>query len=62
MICTECGGTVVASYIKAHMMLIYGIRPPQTMGVNEVGVGPTTCLVSFPRVLQEVKCMVPGCP
>ena len=31
-------------------------------GVDEVGVGPATYVVSFPGVLQEVKYLVPGCP
>ena len=31
-------------------------------GVDEVGLGPTTYVVSFPKVLQEVRRLVPGCP
>ena len=27
-----------------------------------MGVGLTTCMVSFPRVLQEMDFPVPGCP
>ena len=40
----------------------HGICIPQTRGVNEVGVGPATYVVYLPRVIQEVKCLVPGCP
>ena len=43
------------------MPRIHGICVPQTRGVNGVGVGPSTYVVSFPRVLKEVKCLVPGC-
>ena len=32
------------------------------MGFDEVGGGPTTYVVSFPKVLQEVRFPVPGCP
>ena len=32
------------------------------MGVGEVGGGTTTYVVSFPKVLQEVICPVPGFP
>ena len=31
-------------------------------GVDERGEGPTTYVVSFPRILQLVRCSVPGCP
>ena len=34
----------------------------QTRGVDEVGLGSATYMVSLPRVLHEVKCLVPGCP
>ena len=51
-----------ASYLKAHMERSHGICVPQTRGVDEVGEGPTTYTVSFPRVLKEVICPVPGCP
>ena len=30
-------------------------------GVNEVGEGLTTSMMSFPRLLRQVKCTVPGC-
>ena len=53
--------TVAASYLKTHMARIHGICVPQTRGVNGVGVGPSTYVVSFPRLLKEVKCLVPGC-
>ena len=35
---------------------------PHTKGVDEVGVVPTTYVVSSPKFLQEVKCPVPGFP
>ena len=35
---------------------------PRRGGVDEVGGGTTTYVVYFPRVLQKVKCLVPGCP
>ena len=31
-------------------------------GVNEVGGGTTTYVMSVPRVIKEVICPVPGCP
>ena len=49
--CTKCIVTVVASYLKTHMMQIHVICIPQTRGVDEVGGGPTTSMVFFPRVL-----------
>ena len=60
--CATCGATVAASYLKAHMARSRGISVPQTRGVDEVGGGPTTYVVSFPKVLQEVICPVPGFP
>ena len=54
--------TVAASYLKTHMARIHGICVPQTRGFDDVGGDPTTYVVSFPRVLQEVKCLVLGCP
>ena len=44
------------------MEQIHGICIPQTRSVKEVGGGPTTYLVSFPRLFQEVKCPVTGFP
>ena len=29
---------------------------------DELGGGPTTYVVSFPRMFEEVRCPVPGCP
>ena len=60
--CATCGVTVAASYLKAHMAKIHGIFFPQTRVVDEVGGVPTTYVVSFPKVIQEVRCPVPGCP
>ena len=36
---TECGVTVVASYLKAHMALIHDICVPQMRGFDKVGGG-----------------------
>ena len=58
VICTEYGATVATSYLKAHMERIHGICVPHTRGVDKVGGGPTTYVVSLPRLLQEVKCLV----
>ena len=60
--CATCGVTVAASYLKAHMARSHCICVPQTRGVDEVGRGPTKYVVSFPKVLQEVRCPVPGFP
>ena len=59
--CTKCGVTVAASYLKTHMARIRVICVHQTRRVNAVGGGSTTYVVSFPRVLQEVKYPVLGC-
>ena len=40
----------------------HSICVPHTRGVYEVGVGMSTYVVSFPRVLHEAKFPVPGCP
>ena len=53
---------VAASYLKSHMARSRGICILQTRGVDEVGLGPTTCVVSFHKVLQEVRFLMPGCP
>ena len=53
---------MAASYLKAYMVRNNGICDPQTRGVNEVGGWPATSVVYFPRVLQEVKRPMPGCP
>ena len=59
---TECGVTVAVLYLKQHMAWLHGICISQMREVNEVGVGPTIYLVSFPRVVQSDKCPVRGCP
>ena len=59
---STCGVMVAASYLKAHMARSHCICVPQTRGVDEVGRGPTKYVVSFPKVLQEVRCLVPGFP
>ena len=59
---TLCSVTVEASYLKSHMARIHVIYVPQMRGVDEVVVGPDAYVVSSLRVLQEVKCPVPGCP
>ena len=50
------------SYLKQHMVSLHGICIPQTREGNEKGDIPTTYVVYFPRVLQLVRCPVPGCP
>ena len=57
---TECGATVDASYLKAQMARIHGICVPQKRGVEKVREGPTTYVVSFPRLLPEVEFPVLG--
>ena len=52
---------VADSYLKTHMARIHGICVHQKRGVDEVGRGTTKYIMSLPRVLQEVKCVVPGC-
>ena len=53
---------MAASYLKTQKVRVHVMCAPQTMGVDEVGgEGPITYVVSFPRVLQEVKYLVPGC-
>ena len=44
------------------MTILHGICIPQTRGVDKKGEVPTTYGVSFTRVLQSVRCPVPGCP
>ena len=60
--CTMCGVTVAEYYLKTNTERSHGICVPQTRGADELGGGPYTYAVYFPRVLQEVKCLVPGCP
>ena len=60
--CAMCGVMMVSSYLKENMSRSHGICVPQTRGVDEVGGGTTTYVVSFPKVLQEVRYPVPGCP
>ena len=60
--CTECRVTVKQSYLKQNMEILHGICAPQTRGVDEKGEGPTTYVVSFPRILQSVRYLMPGCP
>ena len=56
------GVTVATSYLMAHMERSHGICVPKMRGVDEVEGGTGTYVVSFPRVIQEVKRPVPGCP
>ena len=51
---------VADSYLNTHMAQIHVICVPQIRGVDEVGGGPTTYVVSFPMVLHEVKFPVLG--
>ena len=57
-----CGVTVAASDLKAHMARSHGICVHHTRGYDEVRGRPTTYMMSLPKVLQEVRCPVPGCP
>ena len=57
-----CSVTVEASYLKAHMKRRHRICVPHKRGIDEVGGGLTTYVVSFPKVLKGVRCPVPGCP
>ena len=59
---STCSVTVAASYLKANMARSHGICVHQTRGVDNVGEGPITYVVYLPKVLQEVRCSVPGCP
>ena len=43
------------------MAQIYGICIPQAEGVDKVGGGPTTYVVSLPRFLQQVNYLVTRC-
>ena len=52
--------TVTSSYLKAHMERVHRICVPKMRGVNVIGGGKKTYMVSFPRVLQEMKCPVSG--
>ena len=60
--CTECGVTVAQYYLKQHMARQHGRCVPQARGVDKKGEGPTTYVVSFPRILQSVRFPVLGCP
>ena len=53
------GETIVSQ--TAHGEFTQNLRP-QTKGVDEKGEGPTTYVVSLPRILQSVRFLVPGCP
>ena len=44
------------------MASLHGLCVPQTRGVDEEGEGPTTYVVSFPRILQSVIFPVSGFP
>ena len=56
--CDSRGGL----YLKAHMAQIHGICAPQNRVVDKLGVAKTAYVISFPRVLKEVKFLVPGFP
>ena len=53
---------VAQSSLKHHRSSQHGICVPQTRGVDEKGEGPDTYVMSFPGILQSVRCPVPGCP
>ena len=52
------GGTIISK--EAHGKPTQTMRPPDE-GVNEKCEGPITYVVSFPRIIQLVRCPVPGC-
>ena len=58
----KCRVTVAQSSLKHHMSSQHVICVPHERWVDEKGYGPSTYVVSFPRVLQLVRCPVPGCP
>ena len=59
--CTKCGTTVAALYLKYHMEQLHRIYIPHTRGVKDGGGGPTTCVVSSPRVLKSAECTLTVC-
>ena len=60
--CSKCGVTVTQSSLKQHMPSQHILCVPQTRGVYEKGEGSSTYVVSFPSVLQSVRCPLPRCP
>ena len=60
--CAECGVTVAQYLLQQYMSIQNGICVPHTRGVDKKGEGLTTYVVSFPRLLQLVRCPVTGCP
>ena len=59
---TACGMTVASSYLKQHMASSHVICVHRTREVDERGGGPTNYVVSFPRILLSVRCLVPRFP
>ena len=56
----RCDGGGILSQ-DAHGANPCHLHPPDKR-IDKLGRGPTIYVVSFPRVLQEVKCPVTGCP
>ena len=52
---------MVTSYLNTYMEIIFGICPPPDKGGQRGRGGRNTYVVSFPMVLQEVKCPMSGC-
>ena len=59
---SECGVTVAQSYLNQHMASLHRLCVPQTRWVDKKGEVPTTYVMSFPHILQPVRCPVLGCP
>ena len=51
----------MSSYLKTHIAKRNGICTPERRRVYEVGEGSYAYMVSLPRLIQDVKCPVPGC-
>ena len=53
---------MAASFLHRHMEISQGIVITKTGGVDVGGGVTETYVVSFPRVLKSVACLVDGCP
>ena len=60
--CTKYGVAVSQYSLKQHMKILHGICVTLTRGFGNKGEGTTTYVVPLLRVLQSVRCPVPGCP
>ena len=62
VICEECGTTMADLSLHHRIERAHGIFMPQARGVGVGGGRPETYMVSFPRVLKSVACLVGRCP